>query len=126
MKIDICAIRNEEAVHFLKENNSRNEVVFDTDSDFWLGAFFEGELIGVNGICYGKNYFKNKSLFVKKTFRKNGCAKLLSKKIIELFGHEKMIAYARPISVYFYEKYFGFETVQKLKNGTEKMVRIIK
>lgn len=77
MKIDICAIRNEEAVYFLKENNSRNEVVFDTDSDFWLGAFFEGELIGVNGICYGKNYFKNKSLFVKKNFRKNGCAKLL-------------------------------------------------
>lgn len=126
MKIDICAIRNEEAVYFLKEQNSRNEVVFDTDSDFWLGAFFEGELIGVNGICYIKNYFKIKSLFVKKTFRKNGCAKLLSKKIIELFGHEKMIVYARPISVYFYEKYFGFKTIQKFKNGTEKMMRFIK
>ena len=86
MEIEIRAIRNEEAVYFLKQNNSRNEVVFDTDSDFWLGAFFEGELIGVNGICYKKNHFKNKSLFVKKTFRKNGCAKLLSKKIIELFG----------------------------------------
>lgn len=126
MKIEIRAIRNEEAVHFLKENHTRNEVVFDTDSDFWLGAFFNEKLIGVNGICYKKNYFKNKSLFVKKNFRKNGCAKLLSKKIIELFGHEKMIAYARPISVYFYEKYFGFKTIQKFKNGTEKMVRIIK
>lgn len=120
--MNIREITNQTALMFLKENKASKEVLFYRENDLWLGAFVNDTLVGTIGFKHHKDGIHLDGTYVVKEMRRKNIATKMTAFILDIIGNKKIITYARPMKALINEK-FGFERVQKLKNGTIKMIR---
>jgi len=115
-------ISNETGIAFLKENRAAKECVFVRPCDYWIGAYYNGTLVGVGGWTQKQRYAEIGGVFVKDEFRRKGVGTLINAGLILEVGNKTIVAYARPMEARILRK-FGFVEKQTLRNGTVKMER---
>lgn len=115
-------ITNDKAIGFLRDNRAGREVVFVRPCDRWWGAFIDGELAGVTGICNGKSHLKLCGVFVALRHRRKGVATFLLQTVLAETRGKKIISFSRPEMARINERH-GFMTTFTFPNGTQRQYR---
>lgn len=120
----VIEITEKIAHDFLKKNHANREVVYIKHHDTWVGIYDNDLLISVTGISIHptKHYVHTGGSFTLPEYRGNGCFKAIYKEIMNRYADKDFICYCRPETSHVLQKYHGFISIQKFKNGTEKCV----
>lgn len=114
--IKVC---NDDAVEFLKKNQSSREQVSIGNADEYKGAYCDGNLVGVVGILKFNTSLRIKSLYIQKEYRRMGIATQLLDAVVD---DCECTAYSTVNSVHVFERR-GFRCKDTNKHGISYMVK---